>query len=123
MHSKATQKLHPTKRHQFLIGIITVIFVGKGHSVEVDVFDACIADGYPMGVLPQVIDHLPGIAQRRLRMNHPGFSVTKVDYWLKLRQTVFLFQVTLESFEQFATKSHAQLTYRIKVFALVANLL
>ena len=63
MQGKTTKKLHTREGHQFLIGIITVIFVGKGHTVVVDVFDACIADGYPMGVLPQVIDHLPGIAQ------------------------------------------------------------
>ena len=46
MQGKTTKKLHTREGHQFLIGIITVIFVGKGHSVEVDVFDACIADGY-----------------------------------------------------------------------------
>ena len=54
-------------------------------------------------------------------MNNPRFGVTVVDDGLKLRQTVFLFQVAFECFEQFATKSHTKLPHRIKVFAFVAN--
>ena len=72
VHGKATQKLHPTKRHQFLIGLVTVILVGKGHTVVVDVFDACIAEGHgrfhyqdetqfvrqARGSLSETLDHL-----------------------------------------------------------------
>ena len=72
MQGKTTKKLHTREGHQFLIGIITVIFVGKGHTVVVDVFDACIAEGHgrfhyqdetqfvrqARGSLSETLDHL-----------------------------------------------------------------
>ena len=121
MHSKAAQELYSREGHKFLIGIVTVIFVSKGHSLVIYVFDTRITDSYPMSVLPQVIYHLTGVAQRWFGVYNPWFGVTLIDNGHKLRQTVFLFQVAFQYFEQFATKSYTELPHRIKVFTFIAD--
>ena len=112
MHTKAPQELHTAEGHQALIGIVVVILIGKSNATLVNAFDTRIVDCYPVRVFAQVAYYLTGITQRWFAVNHPGLGVAMIKDGLKLRQTVFLFQLASQSFKQLASKNNTELSYR-----------
>ena len=58
MQNKASQELYPIEGNGLFDGSVSVIFRHKGHLSMGDTHDPLIGDGYPVGVLSQILDHM-----------------------------------------------------------------
>jgi hypothetical protein len=63
VHAKAPQELLSTECHVFLSSFVFVVFTDKTDLLVRDGGKACIGDGYPVGVSPDVFDRF-SIAQK-----------------------------------------------------------
>ena len=71
VQQESSNKFAPIQRHLSGSGTLTVVFITEGHTVFVCLPQACIANGDPVSVARQIIDHAAGVLQAVFAVHHP----------------------------------------------------
>src|SRR3954462_1118308 len=75
MQTEPAQELCSIQCHFFLQAAVCVIFIAKGYFAVLDFSDTVVADGYLMGIPPEVFDDLLWSSKRSFSIYHPFFAV------------------------------------------------
>ena len=79
VQGKASEELNPVKGNRFFDSPVTIILCQEGYPATGNIQDTLVGNGYPVGVLAQVPDHVLSACQRRFAVNHP-FGVISLLY-------------------------------------------
>ncbi len=71
VQGKASEELHPIEYNGLFDSPVTIILCQEGYPATGNIQDALVGHDYPVGVLPQVSDHVLSACQRRFAVNHP----------------------------------------------------
>ena len=71
MHREPAQELHSIKGNRLFNCPVTVIFGNEGDFTPRNIQDALIGNSHPMGILPQVFNHMVCPCQRGFTIYHP----------------------------------------------------
>lgn len=63
VQGKASEEFNPVKGNRLFNGPVPIILCQEGYPATGNIQDALIGNGYPVGVLPQVSDHVPDACQ------------------------------------------------------------
>ena len=121
MHGKPSQELNPIEGNGLFDGPLAVIFGNESNFTIGNVQNTLVGNGYPVGVLPQVFNHMIGTCQGGFAMHYPPGIVCLLQLIVEQRQLVLLSQDTFQAIEELSFKGIAQLMNRVKVFALMSD--
>jgi len=71
VQGKASEEFNPIKGNRLFDSPVAVILCQKGHLPVGDVQDSLVGNGYPVGILAQVSDHMLSACQRRFAVYDP----------------------------------------------------
>src|SRR5258708_24579161 len=71
MQQETTDEFIGSERHGLVRGAVFIVFPSKRDMVAVEAHQPVVGDGHAMGVAAQIVEYVPGVAEGRLRIDHP----------------------------------------------------
>jgi hypothetical protein len=122
MLTKASQKLDTLHSYGLVMCPIPIILSNECNIGLINVQDACVTDYHPVGILPQIADHMFCTGHGRFTKYHPGGVVCILNVEIKgIGKTCFS-KFPFQAVKEFSLKGRTKLMNRIEVFP-VSNML
>lgn len=71
MQQEAANEFVSLKRHGLRCAGVFIVFPPEGNVAVVEADQPVVRDGDAVGVAAQIVEYVPGVAERRLRIDHP----------------------------------------------------
>jgi hypothetical protein len=123
MQAKPVQELHPLQRYGSLPGSIGVILVHKGYLMFIDTGDPLVCNGYPVGILSQVPDHMLRFTKGRFAKDHPWFVPCGIKQEMVSFRLSRFSEVPLDTVGHHCPENQAELLDRVEKLSCGADVL
>ncbi len=107
MQYKPSQELDAIDGNGLFDGPVPIILCQEGYPATGNIQDALVGNGYPVGVLAQVPDHVLSACQGRFAVNHPFGLIRCLQVLVEQGKFVLLSQSAFKTVQEPAFKSSA----------------